>query len=103
MDEFELHYRWDPEKESQNRRKHGVRFLSAIEIFDDPAVLTIFDSDHSDSEDRWIAMGKEREGEILVVVFTIFVKPGREVYRIISAREATRSEFLQYYQGWMTK
>ncbi len=50
----EVQFDWDPEKENANVRKHGVSFGLAITVFRDPGLLTVFDVDHSETEERWI-------------------------------------------------
>ena len=50
-------FEWDPHKAQHNYRKHKIRFEEAATVFTDPRALTIFDSDHSEYEDRWITMG----------------------------------------------
>jgi uncharacterized protein len=43
---------WDINKANENLRKHGVSFLEAIEVLDDPYALTLSDSEHSGTEER---------------------------------------------------
>jgi uncharacterized DUF497 family protein len=50
-------FEWDRHKAQLNHKKHGVRFEEAATVFKDPKALTIFDPDHSKTEDRWITMG----------------------------------------------
>ena len=50
-------FEWDPGKERENLDKHGVAFDEAATVFLDSKALSIFDPDHSESEDRWITMG----------------------------------------------
>jgi putative transcriptional regulator len=77
---------WDPRKNLQNYRKHGIKFEDACGIFDDPN-LTQETDDRDYGEDRWIAIGR-MDLEILVVVYT--ERNGKE--RILSARKAKRRE-----------
>jgi uncharacterized DUF497 family protein len=88
---------WDSEKARQNFQKHKVAFEKAAEVFLDPLAISIFDEDHSIDEDRWVTMGKDKGGMILVVVHT-FIVQGRDKrhIRMISARKATRNETKQY-------
>lgn len=94
-----MHYRfdWDPAKEVQNVRKHKLSFRRAATVFRDPHQLSIFDEEHSESEDRWVTLGLDSAGVLCVVVHT-FEQPGANScdVRIISARKATRSEARQY-------
>jgi hypothetical protein len=47
-----LAFRWDPEKASANRAKHGVDFEEAMHVFDDPLALSRLDPDRSRGEER---------------------------------------------------
>lgn len=88
---------WDPTKAKQNQKKHSVRFEQASEIFLDPLAISIYDEDHSADEDRWITLGKDRAGKLLVAIHT-FSEKSEDVciIRLISARKATRKEIKQY-------
>jgi uncharacterized DUF497 family protein len=46
--------------------KHGVRFEQAATVFLDPRPISIFDTDHSDDEDRWMTLGISATGGLLV-------------------------------------
>jgi uncharacterized DUF497 family protein len=60
-------------------------------------MLTRFDEDHSDDEERWVSLGRSQEGRLLVVVHT-FTATGPEtaLVRVISARLPTKRERQQY-------
>lgn len=48
---------WDPVKSRANRKKHGVSFEEAQELFTSGIdYLEIFDDAHSDDEDRFLAI-----------------------------------------------
>ena len=80
---------WDPAKERENQGKHGISFDEVRALFEgDQDYLVIYDEEHSEDEDRFIAIGPLGRG-VVVVVNT---EPGDEVIRIISARMATRAE-----------
>lgn len=84
---------WDRAKSEANLKKHGVFFEEAGELFasgDD--YLEIFDDEHSDDEDRFIAIGAIVRG-IVIVVYT---ERDGDVVRIISARWALKSEISAY-------
>ena len=81
---------WDDEKAASNQKKHGVDFADAATVLEDEAARTIPD-DHSE-EDRWVTLGMDALGRILVVVYTW----RDEEIRLISARKANRSERRQY-------
>jgi uncharacterized DUF497 family protein len=90
-------FTWDPEKESENRRKHKIAFAEACTIFADKYALTIFDEEHSSDEERWITIGQMINANILVVVHTYRDMNNEEYIRIISARKATRTESKTYW------
>jgi hypothetical protein len=93
-----VRFEWDPEKEKTNKRKHKVAFLEACYVFADEYMLTLYDKEHSEDEDRWITIGQIPGDKILVVVHTYRKTRGRETVRIISARKATKKEVKQYLE-----
>lgn len=90
-------FEWDERKNRSNRKKHGVWFEEAQQVFDDAAALRFFDPDHSDDEDRFILLGVCGAGRILVVVFC--ERGSDSTIRIISARKATQKESKTYEKG----
>jgi len=60
----------------------------------DPDYLVIYDEEHSDDEDRFLAIGPISRG-VVVVAHT---EPGDDVIRILSARMATRAEEELFYK-----
>lgn len=97
MSEPELDVAWDPTKARTNLIKHGVTFAQAATVLLDPLALTVFDADHSDWEDRWFTLGLSEDGRLLAVSHTYAsLGPTRFRVQIISAREATRRERMQY-------
>ena len=74
-----------------NKEKHKISFETAAYVFDDSYYIEMFDFEHSDDEDRYIAIGKV--GDILFVVFT----ERKDTIRLISARLATNAERSLYY------
>ena len=91
----------DPVKALRNAREHGISFERAATVFLDPRAMSIFDDEHSEEEERWITLGLDRAGVLLVVSHTFRkeTEDGREVcakIRLISARRADRREAAQY-------
>ena len=86
-------FEWDEAKNQANIRKHGVNFREAAYVFSDPLALNIPDDDHSEDEERWVLLGKNRNERILLVVHTY--RQGESI-RLISARKATPSEQATY-------
>jgi uncharacterized DUF497 family protein len=87
-------YEWDPAKARRNLRKHGVDFADAVTVLEDEAALTIRDP-FSEQEQRWITLGMDALGRLLVVVYTW---RGDRI-RLISARPAAPRERRQYEEG----
>ena len=93
-------FEWDPKKARGNVRKHNISFERAATIFRDPNLISIPDVEHSGDEERWITMGLDETGALLVIVH-LFHRSDGEVcrLRIISARKATKGERKQYEEG----
>jgi uncharacterized DUF497 family protein len=81
---------WDPDKAAANLRKHRVDFADAATVLEDEAALTISDDDFD--EERFVTLGKDALGRVLVVVYTWRA----DEVRLISARTATPTERRQY-------
>ena len=63
--------------------------------------MSIFDDEHSEQEDRWITLGLDRAGVLLVVCHTFREEKeagrgARAKIRLITARRADRRESAQY-------
>lgn len=100
IEPFLYRFEWDGSKARQNLRKHGIAFERAATIFENPDTLSELDEEHSEQEDRWITMGLDHTGTIVVVCHT-FTETGIDsaVVRLISARKATRNEAKRYRRG----
>jgi uncharacterized DUF497 family protein len=86
-----VRFEWDPTKARANVAKHRVKFADATAVFEDPRGLTRDDS--HPSEERFVTLGLDALGRLLVVCWT---PRGKNDIRLISARRATRSESRQY-------
>ena len=62
-------FEWDPAKDAENQRKHGVSFAEAQDAFLDPGRVVAKDVGHSRSEPRFYCFGRVADG-ILTVRFT---------------------------------
>ena len=96
---MDTEFEWDPKKERENFRLHGIHFERAERVFSDPHRKERHDDDSSYSEDRWQTMGLYND-----VLFVVYTERG-DVTRIISARTAEPFERRIYYgdgetQGW---
>jgi hypothetical protein len=94
---FQYHFEWDPNKARQNRTRHGIAFERAATVFLDPRALSEFDEAHSMHQDRWITLGVDLTGTLLVVCPTYIEETEASArIRLISARRATKNEAKQY-------
>ena len=75
----------------------GIMKVSLLEeaqtVWGDPMIKELYDTDHSITEERFIAIGHSEKSRILMVVFC---EKGVDVIRIISARKATSKEIKDY-------
>ena len=71
-------------------RKRKVDFADAVGVFQDPLAITVSDDRHGEA--RFVTMGIDFLGRLLVVAYTW---RGKNL-RIISAREAMPNERRQY-------
>jgi uncharacterized protein len=62
-------FEWDPKKDQENQRKHGVAFAKAQFAFADPSRVIAEDLSHSSGERRYYCFGRV-EGGVLTVRFT---------------------------------
>jgi uncharacterized DUF497 family protein len=85
---------WDPKKAEINFQKHKIRCSDAEGVFFDPYALTI-EEQSSWGEKRFVTVGADTFGRIVVVVYTY----RGETIRLISARKATSGERQQYEKG----
>jgi uncharacterized DUF497 family protein len=90
-----MRFDWDPDKATENLRRHRVSFEEAATVFRDPLARTFPDPEHSEGEDRYLDIGHSERGRLLIVSYT--ERQGR--VRIMSARPATREERKSYEEG----
>jgi uncharacterized DUF497 family protein len=89
-----VEYEWDPAKARRNLEKHGVDLADAVGALEDELALTVEDT-HSVTEERFVTLGVDSTGQLLVVVYSW----RGERIRLISARKATGRERRQYEEG----
>ncbi len=92
-----IKFEWDDQKAKSNLKKHGVSFEEARSVFYDDNAIQFFDSENSESEDRFLMLGLSYNSGILLVCHCEREKG--EVIRIISARKATAKERKHYKGG----
>ncbi len=85
-----MEFEWDIKKALSNLKKHGIDFADAISVLEDESAITIPD-EHAD-EERFVTIGRDVFGRILVIVYTLRL----DRIRIISSRKATAKEINQY-------
>lgn len=83
-------FEWDKLKAEENKSKHGISFADTFAVFEDPNAVTLEDTRWD--ENRYITIGMDALGRIIVIVYTW----RDDRIRIISARKAVRSEVRQY-------
>jgi len=88
----EMQFQWDLWNVQKNELKHGVSAIEAETTFHDPNYKLFHDRRHSESENRFILLGKSIENRILMIGFTLRTK----TVRIITARTASKNERLIY-------
>lgn len=86
-----MEYEWAHAKAAANLKKHGVAFADAALALEDPLGRTMPDPDGV-GESRFICMGADPTGRVLVTVFA----PLDTSTRIISSRKASRAERRTY-------
>jgi hypothetical protein len=87
-----MRFEWDEQKNALNLKRHRLRFETATLVFKDPHAVTLRDTPHEQTEERFLTLGWVGSGVIAFVVHTSFEIDGEEVIRIISARKATPQE-----------
>jgi len=90
-------FEWDEAKDRLNKKNHGFSFDEILDIFDDPAFLEGFDSEHSKNEERYYGIGCLNNILYIIVFYTL-----RDRIRIISARRADSDE-QEEYNGYFKK
>ena len=87
-----MEFEWDAKKADENLKKHGVEFVEAATVFDDPLSITVPDPDHSEMENRFLIIGYSNRFRPIIVSHTD--RQGR--VRIIGARQLTTVERHDY-------
>ena len=85
---------FDPKKDAANIKKHGVSLSEGDGVLNDPLALTVED-DSADGEQRFVTIGMNTFGNLMVVVHT----PRRGGPRTISVRRPDPRERRNYEKG----
>ena len=93
-----ISFEWDENKNEINKRKHGLSFETAQEVFYDDAAIIFDDLEHSIGEERFLIIGMTKSSKICIVSHCY--RDSDNVIRLISAKEATKNEKRTYQEGW---
>ena len=94
---YNYNFEWDHKKAKQNIKKHKISFERAATVFLDSNAISVYDEEHEEIEERWITIGMDKTGNLVVVCHTFNQLDNKTFHiRIISARKPTKSETLQY-------
>ena len=85
---------FDPKKDAENLTKHDLSLADGDGVLVDPMALTIEDVS-SIGERRWVTIGANTFGALLVAVWT----DRDDKTRLISVRRATAKERKSYEKG----
>ena len=61
-------FEWDEKKAKENKSKHGISFADTFAVFEDPNAVTL--DDFQRGEQRYVTIGMDAFGRILVVVYS---------------------------------
>ena len=89
----QIFFEWDEEKRNSNIVEHGIDFVEAVVVFDDPKVSIFLDVRKDYGEERYNAYGMSN-GRHLRVCFTM---RGINVIRVISMFKVHYKEWNKYY------
>lgn len=89
-----MRFEWDEAKAAANIEAHDIEFQLAAKVFDDPNGIVELDNS-ADDEERWRLVGFA-EGKVLL--FVVYTERGKDLFRIISARKASKREQDRYYR-----
>jgi uncharacterized DUF497 family protein len=90
-----MRYTGDPEKDTLNRRKHGLSLGEGIPALQDPYRDVRIDDRFDYGEERFVTLGLGKHG-VLYVVSTGW---GEDLTRIISVRKGEDDEIERYGLG----
>ena len=85
---------WDAGNARKSVDKHGVSQSEAEQVFLNEPLLLLADPGHSQTEQRFHALGRTDDGRGLLVTFTM--RGGGRLIRVIFARDVNRRERARY-------
>lgn len=87
-------FEWNARKEKKVKKEHKVTFDTALLALEDPFCCEVYDTKHSDSEDRY-----RNIGIVGNVLYTVIVTYKEKSVRIITAWKSTKKEKRLYYEN----
>ncbi|TMJ49833.1 MAG: BrnT family toxin [Alphaproteobacteria bacterium] len=88
---------WDDGNSRKSADKHDVSQAEAESIFFNDPLIVIEDARHSETEQRFNALGKTAQNRLLHITFTL--RHNGTMVRVISARDMHRKERKAYEQA----
>jgi len=118
-----IHFVWDKAKSDKCLKERGFDFRTAAMVFNDDDCMYDRDESHNIGEERMFALGQPKEefvnagtgntqttfiGSVNSILYVVYTErdtdDGKDLYRIISARQATLLERRVYeenkYRGY---
>ena len=89
-------FEWDEGNARKSEESHGVSQAEAEQVFAREPLLIVPDVQHSQSEQRYNALGRTELGRLLHITFTL--RHNDTAIRVISARDMSRRERNRYAQ-----
>jgi uncharacterized DUF497 family protein len=86
-----MNFEYDPDKSTENKRKHGIDFEEAKALWADPALVEI--PARTSDEPRWLLIGKIHEKH-----WSAVIARRDENMRLISVRRS-RDEEVRIYES----
>lgn len=85
---------WDEANSDKNWLKHKVSKIECEQVFFNSPLIIADDEKHSESERRWLLLGRTDMDRKLFVVFAL----RNNLIRVISARNMSKKERELYYE-----
>ncbi len=90
-------FEWDDGNIRKSADKHDVSQAEAESIFFNDPLIIIGDAKHSETEQRFNALGKTAQNRLLHITFTL--RQNGTMVRVISTRDMHRKERKAYEQA----
>lgn len=87
-----MRYAWDPEKDAQNRRKHGLSLAEGEFALEDPIRVSWIDDRFDYGEERIVTLGRSAKW----ILYFVSTEWDENWTRLISVRKAEDDEIADY-------